>query len=320
MTNTQRTSTPVLCPLAGTSKFCRDGFLRSNINAVVKTIVTVSAALLLFCGLARAQASVNESLETAFLWVDAVNGSDTNPGTQQLPLKTINAAATMAMTNNSQGIGTQININPGTYRESLTLTGPSQTTLPITFQASTPGTVVVSGALQYKNWTPYSGNASVFTAAWPNQWGFCSADTNGAPLEQPIVLRREMVFINGVPMTEVLSLSQMLFPGTFFVDETNALLYVWPPAGTAINTADVEVASLPRLLTVTGLSGVVFRGLAFQYASSCHSDRAVSVEGASNVIFDTDNFTWNSGQGARDGKYGGDSNGECDGGQFHCQS
>jgi hypothetical protein len=244
------------------------------------------------------QANVNESLETAFLWVDTVAGSDSNPGTQLLPLKTIAAATSIAVTDNSQGIGTQININPGTYRESITLTGPNQSNLPITFQAATPATVFISGAVSYTNWTAYSANPSMYTTPWPNQWGFCQADSGGAPFEPPVVLRREMVFVNGTQMTEVLSLAQVLFPGTFFVDEVNQVMYVWPPAGTTMSAADVEVATLPRLLSIYNFNNLVFRNLTFEYAASCHQDRAVSVEdSSSNLEFISDTFTWNGGEG-----------------------
>ena len=71
------------------------------------------------CGVIHAQAVVNETQETATLWVDAANGSDSNPGTQLQPLQTIGAAATIALANNRASIGTHVTINPGTYRESL---------------------------------------------------------------------------------------------------------------------------------------------------------------------------------------------------------
>src|SRR5436305_13934815 len=99
--------------------------------------IGLGSALLLFCGLVHAQAKVDESLETAFLWVDATQGSDSNPGTQQAPFKTIGAAAAVAVSNNLRSIGTRITINPGTYRESLSIIAQkNQTTLPITFQAA----------------------------------------------------------------------------------------------------------------------------------------------------------------------------------------
>src|ERR1700721_1365043 len=70
-----------------------------------------------------AQAAVNESLETAVLYVDANKGTDSNPGTQTEPLKTISAASAAANSNNDHGIGTRIVINPGIYRETVTIMG-----------------------------------------------------------------------------------------------------------------------------------------------------------------------------------------------------
>jgi hypothetical protein len=98
-------------------------------------------------------------------------------------------------------------------------------------------------------------------------------------------------------MTEVLDLSSMVFSGTFYVDETSGLLYLWPPAGTNMSTADVEVANEPTLLTIQNMNGVVVRGIDFSYASSCHNEPAVTVIGSSNVLFDTAQFLWNGGQG-----------------------
>ena len=62
-------------------------------------------------------------------------------------------------------------------------------------------------------------NLNVLTSPWTNQWGFCASDGGNAPLEQDIVLRREMIFVNGSSMTQVLSQNQMVAPGTFYVDE-----------------------------------------------------------------------------------------------------
>lgn len=243
------------------------------------------------------QATVNESLETAFLYVDSNNGSDSNPGTQALPLKTIGKAAQLAIANNQNSIGTRVTINPGTYRESVFMGATTtDTNLPITFQAATNGTVIVSGSVLYTGWQPYSGNSSIFTNNWPNQWGQCPANPTG-PLEQNIVLRREMIVVNGTQLTQVLSLAQML-PGTFFVDEAGATVYAWPPAGTNMSTATVEVATLPDLFSIVGRDDIVLRGLTFQYSNGCRTDSAVSAYGSSsNILFDSDSFSWNNSNG-----------------------
>jgi hypothetical protein len=259
----------------------------------------LAALALAASGQAYSQAVVNETKETALLYVDGTNGSDANPGSQASPFQTIGAAVTAAEANNLKNVGTKVKINPGIYREQIVISGQSgQTSLPMTFQAATPGTVIVSGAVPFKNWNQYQPNPAMFTSAWPYQWGLCAADGGSGPQEGDIVERREMIFVNGVPMTQVLSLAQMIFPGTFFVDEVKGLVYVWPPAGVDMTKADVEVATLGNLLTIANAggvpNGVVFRGIAFAYANSCHTNSAVVVSSGLNILFDNDAFVWNN--------------------------
>jgi hypothetical protein len=246
---------------------------------------------------AFAQANVNESLETAYIYVDTKTGSDSNPGTQQKPLKTIGAAASMAETNNHSGIGSRVTINPGTYRESITLShNTKDTSLPITFEAATNGTVIVSGATVYSGWGTYSQNNSIYTNSWTNNWGECPQLSSC--LYQPnIMMRQEMVAVNGTVLTQVLSFGQML-QGTFYVDESANQIYVWPKSGTNMSTATVEAATLPGLFAIQHKSNIVVRGITFQYANTCRASAAVSVGGSSsNILFDTDTFQWNNGQG-----------------------
>jgi hypothetical protein len=246
---------------------------------------------------ALGQATVNESLETATLYVDAVKGSDSNSGTQSKPLKTIGAAASAAESNNQSSIGTKVIINPGTYRESVKLSKNNKdTSLPITFQAATNGTVIVSGATIYSGWGTYSLNNSIYTNSWNNNWGECPQLTS-CPYQQDIMMRQEMVAVNGTALTQVMSLGQML-QGTFYVDEGSNQIYVWPKSGTNMGTATVEVATTPTLFTIQNKSDIVVRGLTFQYANTCRASAAVIVQGSSsNILFDTDTFQWNNGQG-----------------------
>lgn len=244
------------------------------------------------------QANVNEGLETATLYVDGTKGSDSNPGTSSLPLKTIGAAVTLADTNNFNSVGTRVVINPGTYREALNLSFVKRnTSLPMTFQAATNGTVFVSGADVWTGWATYNGNPQIYTHNWPYQYGVCSADAAPAPMQQQIMLRREMVAVGGVPLTQVLTLSAMQ-PGTFYVNEASALLYVRPAAGTDMSTAKVEVSTRPTLFALNQASNVVLRGLTFQYSNACHQNGAVVVYGSNNILFDHDTFVWNNSVGA----------------------
>src|SRR5437868_1596040 len=203
------------------------------------------AALLACETVAWSQANINESLETNTVYVDAVNGSDNNPGTKQLPFKTIAFAVGAAVSSNQSSLGTKVIVNPGTYREALTMDySYKDTMLPITIQAATTGQAIISGADVSTGWNVYSGRSGVYTNSWPNQWGLCALDSGSGtpPPEEDIVRRREMVIVNGTNMSQVMALGAMRI-GTFYVDETKGTIYLWPPTGTNMSTATVEVPS-----------------------------------------------------------------------------
>src|SRR5690242_17453650 len=109
-------------------------------------------------------ANVNEALETAVVYVDVATGSDSNTGSQSAPFQTINKALAVAGTNNQSNTGTQINVNPGIYREKLAFPTTS-TSSPFTLQAVTAGTVFVSGAdsLPGSSWSVSSYGANIYT-------------------------------------------------------------------------------------------------------------------------------------------------------------
>jgi len=244
------------------------------------------------------QANVNESLETAAIYVDTVHGSDSNNGSQSAPLKTIGASVTMALNNNHSSIGSKVIVNPGTYREAVVIDGTKKSTsLPITFQAATNGTVFVSGSQLISAWTVSSGNSKIYEANWTYDFPVCPPQAPPAPAQQEIVLEPEMLIVNSVPLTQVLTLTSML-PGTFYVDDTHKLIYAYPPSGTNMTTATIETATLPNVLTVSGQSNLVFRGLTFQYTNGCPQSAAVLVGGnTTNILFDTDSFLWNNAMG-----------------------
>jgi len=137
----------------------------------IKTATVLLLAIgILACDLAWSQAKIDESRETATLYVDAIKGSASNPGTAQLPLKTVGAAATKAVSNNQAGIGTKVIIRAGIYREAVTMTvSAKDTTFPITFQAATVGTAIISGADVWTGWKVYNGNSKIYTHAWANK-------------------------------------------------------------------------------------------------------------------------------------------------------
>ena len=260
-----------------------------------RNLLVLAILLIGFSVRGWSQANVNESSETAFLYVNNLIGSDSNPGSQAYPLRSLSAAAGRALANSRNGVGTRVIIAPGTYRESVSLSG-SSASAPITMEAASPGTVIVSGAQLYTGWQPSASNPQIFVHSWPNRFGYCSSYSGTTMIEAPIVRRREIIVVNGTPLTQVLAPSQMA-PGTFFVDESSGQAYLLPSNGTDMSTATVEVATLPVLFTVGGKGNVVLRGMTFQYANSCRGTAAVYVVGASNVLIDGVRFQWNNAQG-----------------------
>jgi hypothetical protein len=262
---------------------------------LLSSAVVLSA--IAFSGIAHGQANVNEGLETALIYVDGNLGSDSNPGTQALPFKTIGKGAAVAMTNNQNGIGTRVTINPAVYREAIALNSSSKaTSLPITLEAfGKGGGVEVSGADVWTGWQPSSANPNIYTNAWPYAWGLCPT-TAGSPFEQDIVLRREMIFVNGTLLTQVLSLPQMT-RGTFFVDEPNGVVYIYPALGTDIGSATVEVGTRNNLFRAFGLTNFVLRGINFDKGSDCRNNDTVTFNGGTNIVVDNDGFNWNNSGG-----------------------
>jgi hypothetical protein len=240
-----------------------------------------------------AQANVVEN-ESATIYVDGKTGSDSNPGTSALPFQTISAASVVALANNNKSIGTKVLINPGTYRETLNIGSNSkQTTSAVTYQAVTVGTVIISGSDVLTGWNPDSTNTAIYTRVWDYNFGKCPIPSAWPIQLQPIIQRTEMIFVNSVPLTQVLSSTQMV-RGTFYVDETANQIKIWPVTGTDMNTALVETAMRPNTLTVYNRTNMVFRGLTFQHARSCLNDSGATASSSLNILFDSIQANWNN--------------------------
>jgi Right handed beta helix region len=242
---------------------------------------------------ARAQANVVEN-QINFLYVDAQQGLDSNPGTIAQPVKTIQAAITLANANNQKGIGTKVIVNPGIYREFVSISPVSnQTGAVLTVEAATAGTAIIAGSDVLDNWSPESGNASIYSHPWTSNLTGCALPSGWPNNFAPIALQTEMVFVNDMPITQVMSYSQ-LQPGTFFVSAASDSIQIWPPPSTNMATAVVEVANRSETLSVSGRSNVVLRGLVFRHAATCVNQSGVDINSSSNVLVDQVQALWNN--------------------------
>jgi hypothetical protein len=228
------------------------------------------------------------------IYVDGKTGFDSAAGTYAAPLKTIQAAVNKADTNNQKSIASTIIVNSGVYREFVNIPKiSSQTAASLTIQAAATGTAIISGSNVMSNWSPESGNPSIYSSPWQYKFGACAIPSGWSTNIEAITLRTEMLFVDNAPLTQVMSASQ-LQPGTFFVDEANSLIHAWPPAGADMQTALVEAAVRPSTLNVSGRSNVTLRGLVFRHASTCLNRTGANISGSSNVLVDQVQANWNS--------------------------
>jgi hypothetical protein len=241
--------------------------------------------------------NIDESLVSQTIYVDQSNpvASDANPGTSSAPLLTIAAGAARALANNRTGIGTKVLILPGTYRERMDLVANgTETSAPIVLQAQTNGSVSVAGSDLWTGWVPGSGG--IYTHLWPYQWGLAPYPNGwlGVVNLADIVRRREMVFINGNSLTQVLDPGQ-LASGTFYVDERNGIVSMFPFGGVDPAYAPVEVSTRTNLLYISGMRNVVVRGLSFRNENSfIQQGGPLQILNSSNILVDTCQLSWNS--------------------------
>jgi hypothetical protein len=230
----------------------------------------------------------------------AKNGSDSNPGTVSQPFLTIQKAITVAQGNSGLNIGSTIIVQPGAYRESVTLM-PSGGVLhaPVVLQAATNGTATISGGDVWTNgWSLASGSTTIYQHSWTNNWGL-SGVPSGWPTLSNITRRTEIVIVNGNLYTQVESVGAMT-NGTYFVDETNRLLNVEHLAGVVQSNAFYEVSQRRSLLEVnnynTGavMSNLVVRGMDFRCAASLVESGAVRMINCKNVLYENCSFELNN--------------------------
>src|SRR6516225_2717937 len=204
-------------------------------------------ALLLLLALAltgsrvSAQATVVEN-QTTYIYVDAKVGSDSNAGAQSTPFKTIQAAINKANTYNQQGTGVKVIVNAGVYREAVTIGNNKATNATLTVQAAVAGTAIIAGSNVITGWSQQ--NSTTWQTPWSNTNGFCTVPSGWPTTYAPIIQRTEMIFVNGVPLTQVMSFNDMK-PGTFFFSDAYQQLHIAPPTGTNMATAVVEGAIRP---------------------------------------------------------------------------
>jgi hypothetical protein len=258
-----------------------------------KALLLILAVFAIHGFRAHSQASITEN-QTTYIYVDAQKGSDSNSGSTSAPLRTIQAAVNKANANNQKKIGTKIIVNPGVYRETVSISAiSSQSTVPLTLQAASTGTAIISASNVVSNWSADSSHSGAYEASFAENSGTCSLP-GGWPNNFNVIARHtEMVFVNSVPLTQVMSTSQMV-QGTFYQDEGGNMLHIWPPSGTNMQTAVVEAAVRSRTLNITSRNNIAVRGLVLRHAASCINTSGAIVTNGTNILFDKVQANWNN--------------------------
>ncbi|MBI3990853.1 MAG: right-handed parallel beta-helix repeat-containing protein [Candidatus Omnitrophica bacterium] len=232
----------------------------------------------------------------------ADNASDTNPGTEKQPFKTIGKAMELAMQNKKQNTGTRVVVYPGVYRESLILgpdvkadadPGAGDTDAVLIIEAKEKGSVILSGSDVWDGWKR-DGNTNIYTRQWQYKWGIVP---NPWPeynvVMDPICRRREIVFLDGYPMRQVLDKKE-LNEGKFYVSEEEETLFICLPSGKKIEDADIEVGVRDTVFAARGLKNIVVRGIQFQRIANVVHQGGTGFLKCKNVILEDCSFIWSN--------------------------
>jgi hypothetical protein len=210
----------------------------------------------------------------------SVSGNDMNPGTQAMPLRTIQRAVSAAPA------GGTIVIRQGEYREFVRITNKALTLQPFPHeQVWLKGSVLVTG------WVPDG-------SAWRKDgWTFRFTPAGSIVMDPayPMSIYPDMVFIDGRALRQVGSRGAVT-AGTFFVDSVSNRLYIGDnPSG-----RQVEGSAVSNVLQVHNGSGTIIRGLGFAHAASTATASSGAVQllgGSSNVVVENNVFAWNAAAG-----------------------
>ncbi len=132
-------------------------------------------------------AQVDESAVRHTIHVDAAKGQDSaTGGARGKPLRTLGAAAALAIDHLEAGEGVRIRLAPGTYREAVVFRPDDAVPpdAPLVIEGDAGGDVILSGSDDWSDperWQPVEGRPGVLAAPWPHDWGDAAVEVSGRP-------------------------------------------------------------------------------------------------------------------------------------------
>ncbi|MGX7669757.1 right-handed parallel beta-helix repeat-containing protein [Plantactinospora sp. DSM 117369] len=208
-------------------------------------------------------------------------GSDSAPGTESQPLRTLTAAVAKV------AAGGTIVMRGGVYRE-----GMGGVNKRITVQPYPDESVRLKGSDVISAWTADGGDWRAST--WVSPLCQTCYDADAIDPAYPLAGRPDQVFRDGAPLRQVGSRAEVV-PGTFFVDPTSKALYVGDNPTGAVVEASVRWRAM---LLNPGAAGSVIRGLTFtEYAPHWNEDQlAVLIVNAPDAVIDNNVLTRSAGR------------------------
>jgi hypothetical protein len=225
------------------------------------------------------------------------SGNDGNSGSSSSPVRTITRAVALA---NSANLTNDVTISmaAGTYRESVQIFSLN-TTKKLTLEGAGSSTVITGADDWTSGWTQQADGSysHAWTYRWgakpiPNGWGdYWNWDGKGYLRNR--LLRWEMVYVNGAPLTGVLNRSEVSNPGTFYVDENAGLIYMRFPSNVFLG-APVEVATRAIPLAINGRNNVTLRNFAVMRNRGAVQESSVQIANLQNLTLENFTVSWSA--------------------------
>ncbi len=231
---------------------------------------------------------------------------DGNDGSLVTPLATIGEGVRRAMVNRAKALGTTIRVHPGIYRETVRLDPPTldPRAPTIIIEGTGPGESIIAGSDVWSAWEPTG--AGLWQRAWTEHYGLAMVPEGWGPVSdllesQPIVRRREVVFIDGQLLRQVLTQAEVESgSGTFRVREVSGgpgVITLHPAPATDMSTATVEVGLRPKTLVIDRMTNLVVRNLTLRHANSELESPSVMITSSEHVLIDACHIEWNNWNG-----------------------
>jgi parallel beta-helix repeat protein len=247
-------------------------------------------------------------------YVDAATGSDSDDGrTAATAYLTLGKAEGVMKPVLAGGNDALLNIAAGTYREDL-FDDSAGTSLnnDAELEIVGSGSVIIKGSILTTagNWSLETGKCGTcYSHAWTNDWGLAE-NPNPGYITDDIILRREMVFVDGVLYRQYLDTADFeVIERTFWVDEDNDKIFIHLPFAPGKAPADytdpgIEVADLSQAFQSKDGENIVLNNLTFQHFSDGFATGStVLLLGASNILVTDCTFEWNNYSGLTAGAY-----------------